>query len=139
MVAAAHWSSKSTAAKLRDAHWQHRARFQQREDFEIYAPQSQRSGPPTVVSAKFTHPTNPKTSELYKKVVDAEASKDKLKAIELLKQIVALDAADFIAWAKLGSLYFEQKNLTDAEAAFRKSLENKIEYTPAWIFMGRFA
>ena len=110
---------------------------QQREDFEIYAPQSQRSGPPTVVSAKFTHPTNPKTSELYKKVVDAEASKDKLKAIELLKQIVALDAADFIAWAKLGSLYFEQKNLTDAEAAFRKSLENKIEYTPAWIFMGQ--
>lgn len=111
--------------------------IQQREDFEIYAPQSQRPGSPAVVSAKFTRPSNPQTTELYKKAADAESAKDKLKALDLLKQIVALDAADFIGWAKLGSLYFAQKNLTEAEAAFRKSLESKIEYTPAWIYMGQ--
>lgn len=110
---------------------------QQREDFEIYTNQLSRPGSPSVVSAKFTHPSNPKTIELYKKTVYAEAGKDKPQAIEYLKQIVEIDAADFIAWAKLGSLYFEQKNFTDAEAAFRKSLERKIEYTPAWIYMGQ--
>lgn len=110
---------------------------QQREDFEILVQPSTRQDPPTVVSAKFSHPANPNTSELYKKIVDAENAKDKSKTIGLFKQITELDPADFIAWAKLGSLYFEQKNLADAEAAFRRSLENKIEYTPAWIFMGQ--
>jgi hypothetical protein len=110
---------------------------QHREDFEIHTSRSQRSGPPSVVSAEYTHPTNPKTVEFYKKAVDAETNKDWPKAIEYLGQIVGTDAADFVAWAKLGSIYFEQQNLPEAEAAFRKSLEKRIDYTPAWIFMGQ--
>lgn len=110
---------------------------QQREDFEIYATQSQKSAPPGVVSTKFSYPVNPKTVELYKKTVEAEGNKDLKKAIEHLKEIVSIDPADFIAWAKLGSFYFGQNSLSEAEAAFRKSLELKIEYTPAWINMGK--
>ena len=72
-----------------------------------------------------------------KKTVEAEGNKNPRKAIEYLKEIVSIDAADFIAWAKLGSLYFEQKELSDAEAALRKSLELKVEYTPAWINVGQ--
>lgn len=37
----------------------------------------------------------------------------------------------------MGSLYFEQKKLPDADAAFRRSLELKVEYTPAWITVGQ--
>lgn len=110
---------------------------QHREDFEISVPRTSRPSSPAVVSAKFTHPANPETAELYKKTVDAESANDRPKVIELLKQIVAVDAADFVAWAKLGSVYFEQKKFAEAEAAFRKSLESKIEYTPAWLFMGQ--
>ncbi len=109
---------------------------QQREDFEIFADQSQKSPPPGIVSAKFSHPPNPKTLELYKKTAEAESKKDKQKAIEHLKEIVSIDPADFIAWAKLGLLFFEKDSLKESEAAFRKSLELKIEYTPAWINVG---
>lgn len=108
---------------------------QQREDFEI-SMQSQKLGPPGVVSARFSHPANPQTAELYKQAVEAERMKDLVKAVDLVKEIVSIDTADFIAWAKLGSLYFEQNRLTDALAAFRKSVELKVEYTPAWISVG---
>lgn len=110
---------------------------QQREDFEIYASQLQKQVPPGVISAKFSHPTNPKTVELYKKTLDAEGAGNPKSAIEFLKEIVSIDPADFIAWAKLGSLYLAQNSLSEAEASFRKSLELKIEYTPAWINMGQ--
>jgi cytochrome c-type biogenesis protein CcmH/NrfG len=110
---------------------------QLREDFEIFSNSAQRPAPPGVVSAKFSHPKNDKTVELYQKAADAEAGKEPAKAIEFLNEIVAVDRADFIAWAKLGSLYFDQNKLSDAEAAFRKSLELKPEYTPAWIFAGK--
>jgi tetratricopeptide (TPR) repeat protein len=110
---------------------------QQREDFEIFLPQLQKSAAPGTVSAKFFHPPNSKTVELYKKTVEAESQKDTGKAIEHLKEIVSIDPADFIAWAKLGILYVEKNSLSEAEAAFRKSLELKVEYTPAWIHVGK--
>lgn len=109
---------------------------QQREDFEIFSNPTPKSLPPGVISAKFSHPTNPKTVELYKNTNEAESKKDIQKAVEYLKEIVAVDPADFIAWAKLGLFYFEKKSLSDAEAAFKKSLELKIEYSPAWINIG---
>ena len=110
---------------------------QQREDFEVYPNQSQRTTPPGVVSAKFHYPKNEKTVELYYKVLDAEDAKKTQKAIDILKEIVAIDPADFIAWAKLGSLYFKQDKLAGAEAAFRKSLELRVDYTPAWVNVGQ--
>lgn len=108
---------------------------QQREDFEIFADQNQKNQL-GVVSAKFTHPPNPKTSELYKKSNEPEPQKDKNKLIELFKEIVAIDSVDFIAWAKLGVLYFEKEKYQEADSAFRKSLELKVEYTPAWVNVG---
>ena len=110
---------------------------QQREDFEIYATQSQKLPPAGIVSTKFSHPVNQKTVELYKKTVEAEGDNEPKKAIQYLKEIVLIDPADFIAWAKLGTLYFGQNSLSEAEAAFRKSLEQKVEYTPAWIHVGK--
>lgn len=110
---------------------------QQREDFEVAVLSTTNANPPSVISARFTHPTNEKTIQLYKKATEAEADQHRSETIEYLKQIVLLDPADFIAWAKLGSIYFEQKNFADAEAAFRKALENRIDYSPAWLFMGQ--
>lgn len=110
---------------------------QVREDFEIHATQGDRSAPPGAVSAKFTHPANDRTSDLYRKTSEAEQRKETKQAIEYLRQIVAIDPVDFIAWAKLGTLFFEQNSLPEAEAALRKSIELKLEYTPAWINVGK--
>ena len=110
---------------------------QQREDFEIVLSPSNKRASPGVVSAKYVHPVNPKTVELYERSAKHESKKEFDKAIEILKEITAIDPADFIGWAKLGMLYIEIESLTEAEAAFRKSLELKVEYTPAWIQMGK--
>lgn len=110
---------------------------QQREDFEISDAAGDPLARPSVVSSKFARPPNQKTAELYRKAAAAEAAKDLKGAVERVKAIVEIDPADFIAWAKLGSLYFEQRDYTSAEAAFRKALELNAEYTPAWIIMGR--
>jgi hypothetical protein len=109
----------------------------QREDFEIDLAQSKNSTSLGVISAKFFYPPNPKTTELYKKTVEAEGKKDVGKAIEHLKEIVSIDPADFIAWAKLGILYQEKNQLTEAVDAFKKSLELRIDYTPAWLHVGK--
>ena len=110
---------------------------QQREDFEIFSNGSQRPAAAAVISAKFSHPQNEKTVELYRKAADAEKHKDPKKLVEMLKEIVSVDPADFIAWAKLGSVYFELNSLSEADSAFRKSIESKLEYTPAWINVGK--
>ena len=109
---------------------------QQREDFDIYHDKQDKSTAPGVVSAKFYYPVNPKTVELYRKTVEAESRKNTEKAIEFLKEIVTVDPQDFTAWAKLGVLYLEKKMLAEGEAAFKKALELKAEYTPALIQIG---
>ena len=112
---------------------------QQREDFEIEATGHQRTAPAAVIlaSSRFSRPTNEKTAELYKKAAEAEQKKDTASEIKLLNEIVTIDADDFIAWAKLGSIYFLQNSFDEADAAYRKSLALRVDYTPAWINVGK--
>jgi tetratricopeptide (TPR) repeat protein len=110
---------------------------QQREDFEIEASGDQRSSPAAVVSAKYARSPNPATADLYKKAAEAERVKDIAEAIRTFSEITIRDSADYIAWAKLGSLFFCQEKFPEADNAFRKSLEQRIDYLPAWISVGQ--
>jgi Flp pilus assembly protein TadD len=110
---------------------------QQREDFEIYPSSGQIGSSPATVSAKFPYPRNEKTVALYQKASEAEKAKDIDKAIAMVKEIVQIDPPDFIAWSILGSLYMEKGAYAESDAAFRRSLELKVEYTPAWINVAR--
>lgn len=108
----------------------------QREDFEIYPTQVVQTAPPGVVATKFARPPNEATNDLYRKASAAERDKDLKKAVEYVREIVALDGGDFIAWAKLGSLYLELNSITEAGSAFRKSIEIRPDYTPALLNIG---
>jgi len=112
-----------------------------REDFEVYLIQGQQQqiGRPGVVSAKYSRPRNDKTVELYQKAAEAEAAGLTNAAIAAVKEIVAIDREDFVAWSKLGSLYFAQNALKDAEKTFRRALEIRGDYTPALINLGTVA
>jgi predicted negative regulator of RcsB-dependent stress response len=110
---------------------------QQREDFDIIVPGARRPGAPGVVSAKFHRHPNPRTIDLYKKAADAEEAKNLGEAVKHLREITAIDPEDFVAWGLLGGVYLERNELKDAEAALRKSLEFREDYTPAWVAMGR--
>jgi len=110
---------------------------QQREDFEIFASASQKPTSPGTISAKYSRPPNEKTVDLYRKVFEAEKNSNSNAAIGFLNEIIAIDPEDYIAWAKLGTLHFANSSLADAEAAFRHSLEVRVDFTPSWINMGK--
>ena len=110
---------------------------QQREDFEIKAGKSQQQAAPGTISAKYSYPPNPKTDELYKKALEAERVKDPVQVIQYVKEIVAADPADYVAWAKLGSVYFEKKSYEPAENAFKKAIELRTDFVPAMVSLGR--
>lgn len=108
----------------------------QREDFELFVPQIDKDASPGVVSTKFTRSPNDKTTDLYKKAGEAESNKENKQAIYFVKEIVGRDPEDFVAWAKLGSLYVAANQPQDAEAAFTRSLELRPDYPTALINFG---
>ena len=108
-----------------------------REDFEIFFSNPEKRARPGTVSVKYAHPRDDKNTELMKKAEAADGEGTPTKAIGFLKQILATDPTDFIAWAKLGSIHFAQNKFADAEAGFRRSLEAKADYTPAMLNLGR--
>lgn len=110
--------------------------IRQREDFEIYPYQVQQTGPPGVISTKFVRPQNEKTIDLYRKTAEAERSQRADEAIKHVKEIVLIDPDDFIAWAKLGSMYIERNALVEAEAAFNRSLALRADYSAALVNLG---
>lgn len=108
----------------------------QREDFELLVPQIQQNAAPGVISTRFARTPNDKTTDLYKKAGEAESNKQSKQAIYLVKEIVSIDPEDFVAWAKLGSLYVAANQQKDAEAAFARSLELRPDYPTALINFG---
>lgn len=109
---------------------------QQREDFEVHLKPSTQPVSSAVVSSKFIHPRGAKAAALIAKADESEKKMDLKKAAEFTREALELDPLDFIAWAKLGSLLLGLGKTTEAESAFKRSLELKLEYTPAWIQMG---
>src|SRR5690606_10159635 len=107
------------------------------EDFEINISNPIPPVRTGVVSSKFIYPPNDKTKELYQQATAAEREKKYKEAAKLMTQVVAIDEGDYIGWAYLGTLYFEQKDLANADAAYRKALEKNPEYTPAWVNVGK--
>jgi tetratricopeptide (TPR) repeat protein len=110
--------------------------LRQREDFEILAPNLQQKFAPGVVSTKFTRAPNDRTSDLYKKAAAAESDKDLSTAVDRVKEIVLIDPEDFVAWAKLGSLYLQQERMSEAETAFKRAITMRPDYTPALLNLG---
>ena len=113
------------------------SRSQFREDFEILASHPSAARPPGTISARYNHPRSDKNTDLLEKAAAAERSQDPGKAVQLLREVVADDPSDFIAWARLGSIYFEQGKFSEAESSYLKSIAAKADYAPAMINLGK--
>jgi Flp pilus assembly protein TadD len=111
------------------------AQFQQ--DFEILVTGQSRTAKPGVVSAKYQYSRNEKNAALFEEANAAASGKDQKRAIRLLNELVAIDPADFIAWMKLGELYFDESEFARAETAYRKALAAKPDLSPAMMNIGR--
>lgn len=110
---------------------------QHRQDFEVQPTHRQPQHPPGAVSAKYNHSRSEKNAERLDKAAAAEKEKDFSTAVQILKEIIADDPADFIAWARLGSVYFEQNKSSDARSAYLKAIAAKADYAPAMVNLGK--
>jgi tetratricopeptide (TPR) repeat protein len=90
-----------------------------------------------VVSAGDTYDRSTEHEALFNKARKASEKKDYGEAIRLLKKIVDSDPRDFPAWGELGTDYFIQKNLEEAETAYLRGLSANPNYTLALISLGR--
>lgn len=108
---------------------------QHRQDFDIYA-----SGPVQklgTISAKYIYQRDAANTVLFDKAAEAEQKKDLKGAAALLREVLGNDPRDYVAWARLGSVYFEMNDFKLAEKAYTESIRFKPDFSFAMMNMGR--
>lgn len=107
-----------------------------RQDLEVnWSPQP--NTPPGVVTAKDLYARSVDANRQFDLAIAASKAKDHTEAIDLFKKIVQADPKDFVAWTELGTLYFNDNKLADAEAAYQKAAAEKADFLPAWMNLGK--
>lgn len=108
---------------------------QHRQDFDIYsAGKPQKTG---TISAKFVYQRDGANTALFDKAVAAEQAKDLKGATVHLKELLGNDPRDYVAWARLGSIYFESNDLPAAEKAYTESIRFKPDFSYGMLNLGR--
>ena len=90
-----------------------------------------------VISAADIYERPAATTALFHKAEEAVAKKKYDNAVGLLKQIVETDTKDFQAWTALGTIYFAQEKVSDAETAYLKAIEVHPTSSRAQLNLGR--
>ena len=93
--------------------------------------------PAGVISATDVYERPSSTRALFQKAEEAVGKKKFDNAAGLLKQIVETDNKDFQAWTALGTVYFAQEKVADAETAYMKAIEVHPTSARAQLNLGR--
>ncbi len=107
-----------------------------RQDFQIDWQEAKRlvAG---VVSAKSSYSRKPEAAKAFDDAMALIREKNLDRAATILKDIIAKDPKDHVAWTELGTIYFKQNNLNDAEACYFKAIEQKQDYFVALLNLGK--
>ncbi len=107
-----------------------------RQDFQIDWQEAKRyvTG---VVSAKSSYSRKPEASKIFDEAMTLMRDKKLGPAAGKLKDAIAIDPKDYVAWTELGTIYFKQNNLNDAEACYFKAIEQKQDYFVALLNLGK--
>jgi tetratricopeptide (TPR) repeat protein len=110
-----------------------------RHDLEINwsAYQNRQQQGPGTVSGKPLYDRSAENEKLLTKGNSALAAKKYSEAIKALNQILESDPADFVAWAELGTAYFNDGKLDESDNAYTKSLQLRPGYLLALINRGK--
>lgn len=89
------------------------------------------------VSAAEVYTRTPANKTRFEKALEAIRKKDDKTAFSLLKEIVAGDVKDFVAWTELGTLYFKQDETDEAEKAYQRAIEAQPTFMLALLNLGK--
>lgn len=92
---------------------------------------------PGVINVKEFYQRSEENQKLFERASEASQSKKKDEAILLFKQLVQTDEKDFVALTELGTLYFISEKFSEAEDAYKKSLEQKPTFTLTQLNLGK--
>ncbi len=108
-----------------------------RQDFELDWAEAKRLGLTGVVSAKDSYQRNAEAAKAFDMAMKHIKEKNLDKATSELKEIIAKDPKDYVAWTELGTIYFKKDNLNDAEACYFRAIEQKKDYVVALLNLGK--
>lgn len=108
-----------------------------RFDFTITWKQDSAATKPSVISAGQSFSRTAENEVILQNALIAMKAGEKAKAIELFNKMLASEPKDFVAWTELGTLYFRNNSLDDAEACYFKAIELKKDYFVALLNLGK--
>lgn len=95
---------------------------------------AQRSG---VIDASNLYDRTDKNEELFAQAKAAVRAGDPKRAYEFFNSLLAADPKDYIAWTELGSTFFSNNALDNAEACYFKAIQLRKDYFPALLNLGK--
>lgn len=90
-----------------------------------------------VISVKNLYGRSEDNQKLLERANSSIKEKKTENAIKLFKQILEKDDNDFVVWTELGSAYFIQEKLSDAEKSYIKALALKNDFQPALLNLAK--
>jgi tetratricopeptide (TPR) repeat protein len=108
-----------------------------RQDIEFEWRDSTGAARSGVVAAADKYNRPAKDVAAFENAIEAIQKKHYDQAAFLLRQIVETDPDDFQAWERLGTVFFIQKNLAEAEKAYLEALKRHPNYAVVLISLGR--
>jgi tetratricopeptide (TPR) repeat protein len=91
----------------------------------------------SVISLKNSYQRSSSNQKLFDKALSSSKNKKYDSAITDLKEVVANDPKDFVAWTELGTVYFSAEKLDSAEESYKKAIEQKPDFILALINLGK--
>jgi len=93
--------------------------------------------PAGVISVKNAYVRSPNDQKAFDHAMTVAKAKRTDEAVELFKKLTEKDPKDFVAWTELGTLYFGSEQLTAAENAYARALEQKGDFMIALMNLGK--
>ena len=90
-----------------------------------------------VVTTVENYPRDAENLKAFEVALQQASKKEYDKARASFGAILAKDPKDFVSWAEMGTIYFKQDSLDNAEACYFKSIELKRDYFVALINLGK--
>lgn len=90
-----------------------------------------------VLSVKNFYSRSSENEKLFEKAAALAKNKKNDDAVKIYRQIVENDAKDFVAWAELGTLFFNDGKYAEAEESYHQALGQKPDFMLALLNLGK--
>lgn len=113
------------------------ARGNLRQDISIDWQEFRQRSATGVISASETYPRSAENAKTFETAMLNVSEKKFDKAMPLFETVVTRDPKDYVAWTEMGTVYFRNNALDNAEACYFKAIELKKDYFVALLNLGK--